>query len=56
MLPAARRLLQGDVPTARKGFEKALRMKCNGRSSIAAQLALASLHFGQKNYTEALRL
>lgn len=41
---------------ARKGFEKALRMRCNGRSSIAAQLALAALHFNQRNYHEALKL
>ena len=47
---------QGDVASARKGFEKALRLKCNGRPSVAAQLALAALHFGQQNYLEALRL
>ena len=47
---------QGDVAAAKKGFEKALRMRCNGRPSIAAHLALASLQFSQRNYTEALRL
>jgi hypothetical protein len=47
---------QGDVAVAKKGFEKALRMRCNGRPSIAAHLALASLQFSQRNYTEALRL
>ncbi len=31
-------------------------MRCNGRSSIAAQLALAALHFNQRNYQEALKL
>lgn len=41
---------------AREGFEKALRLKCNGQSSVAAQLALAALHFGQHNYAAALRL
>lgn len=48
--------MQGDLVGARKGFEKALRMRCNGRSSIAAQLALAALHFNQRNYQEALKL
>ncbi|PRW61484.1 RNA polymerase-associated CTR9-like protein [Chlorella sorokiniana] len=49
-------LVKGDTAGARKGFEKALRMRCNGRSSIAAQLALAALHFNQRNYQEALKL
>lgn len=44
------------MDTARKGFEKALRLKCNGRPSVAAQLALANLHFTQKNYGAALKL
>ena len=53
---APARTPQGDTATARKGFEKALRMRCNGRSSIAAQLALAALHFNQRSYAEALKL
>lgn len=48
--------LQNDVTAAKKGFEKAISMRCNGRPSIAPHLALASLHFNQRNYTEALRL
>lgn len=48
--------LQGDTAAARKGLEKAMRLKCNGRTSIAAQLALASLLFNQRSYAEALRL
>lgn len=48
--------LQGDVVAARKGLENAARMRCNGRPSIAAQLALANLQFNQRNYAEALRL
>jgi hypothetical protein len=35
---------------------KAMGMKCNGRSSVAPQLALASIHFEQQRYNEALRL
>lgn len=48
--------LQGDTVAARKGFENAARMRCNGRPSIAAQLALANLQFNQRNYADALRL
>lgn len=56
LLIASHTTTQGDMVGARKGFEKALRMRCNGRSSIAAQLALAALHFNQRNYHEALKL
>ncbi|KAL4854380.1 RNA polymerase-associated protein CTR9 [Chlorella vulgaris] len=49
-------LVKNDVTAAKKGFEKAISMRCNGRPSIAPHLALASLHFNQRNYTEALRL
>lgn len=48
--------LQGDTAAAKKGFDNAARMRCNGRPSIAAQLGLANLHFNQHNYVEALRL
>jgi len=54
-LPAFVRL-QGDPVGARKGFENAIRMRCNGRASIAAQLALANLHFNQQNYAESQRM
>lgn len=49
-------LIKGDTVAARKGFENAARMRCNGRPSIAAQLALANLQFNQRNYADALRL
>ena len=50
------RCLQGDVEGARRGYEKAMRMRCNGQQSVAAHLALAALQFGQHNYLEALKL
>lgn len=49
-------LRQGDVANARKEFERASRLKSNGRPSIAGVLALAGLEFGQRNYKEALAL
>ena len=51
-IPAA----QGDTTGARKECEKAMRLKCNGRPSVAPQLALAALHFNQRSYADALRL
>lgn len=33
-----------------------MRLKCNGRPSVAPQLALAALHFNQRSYADALRL
>ncbi|EFN52318.1 hypothetical protein CHLNCDRAFT_139104 [Chlorella variabilis] len=49
-------LAKNEAMVARKAFEKAMRMRCNGRPSIAPHLALANLHFNQRNYTDALRL
>lgn len=49
-------LLQGDSDTGKQHFRKAMGMKCNGQSGVAPQLALASIHFGQQQYNEALRL
>ena len=37
-------------------FEAASRLRCNGRPSIAAQLALANLSFSQRNFAEALKM
>ena len=47
---------QGDTNGARKMFEAASRLRCNGRPSIAAQLALANLSFSQRNFAEALKM
>jgi hypothetical protein len=44
------------VEGARKEFERASRLRSNGRPSIAGLLALANLHFNQRNYKEALEL
>lgn len=47
---------QGDVGTARKEFENASRLRCNGRPSVAGMLALARLTFASGQYSEALAL
>ncbi|PSC73221.1 RNA polymerase-associated CTR9-like protein [Micractinium conductrix] len=49
-------LIRGDTNGARKMFEAASRLRCNGRPSIAAQLALANLSFSQRNFAEALKM
>ena len=44
------------MSTARKEFENASRLTCNGRPSVAGTLALARLEFSAGANAEALRL
>lgn len=46
----------GDTSTARKEFEDASRLRCNGRPNIAGVLALAQLLFSQGDAAGALEL
>ena len=49
-------MAKGDVEGARKEFERAAKLRSNGRPSVAGLLALAGLQFGQGNYKDALEL
>ncbi|BDA40854.1 RNA polymerase-associated protein CTR9 homolog [Coccomyxa sp. Obi] len=47
-------LARGDMESAKRHFTSAAMAKCNGRPNIAGTLALASVHFQQGNYNNAL--
>ena len=46
--------VQGDTETARRSLEDAIDLKDNGRTNIAARLALANLLYVQEQYGPAL--
>lgn len=47
-------LAMGDISTARREFENASRLRCNGQTNIAGTLALARLAFTEGDVTMAL--
>ncbi|KAK9805938.1 hypothetical protein WJX73_006894 [Symbiochloris irregularis] len=49
-------LAQGNTQQARESFERAAQSTNDGRKSVAGTLALASWHFQQQKYQEALKL